>query len=256
MNEIFVVKVGTDSLATKRGVNKYNIGNITSGINYLIKNNKRAILITSGAVASGKYLISKYNKNVSIKNNIRYKQLCAGIGQRFLLNEYQNYFDKYNILTTQLLIDNFDLENKEGRQTIKENIYDALNSDIVPIINYNDATSKYALMYSDNDKLAYDITELINASNLIILTNVDGLYDKFPNGNLIKFVNEYKKELFDCVNGTSTNGSGGMKSKLEIGFKMLEKNIPMYLSNVKYVKSLFKSILENKDFIGTLFKKN
>ena len=130
-----------------------------------------------------------------------------------------------------------------------------LNLNIVPIVNENDVLSSEELVFSDNDQLACRLSAMVKASKLVILTNVDGLYDKHPNKKGAKLISEIKniKQAFKYVsNKKSRLGKGGMESKLKAAQSVVPKGIKMQIINGLKKGVVLKSVLENKG--GTLFK--
>jgi glutamate 5-kinase len=158
------------------------------------------------------------------------KQAFAAIGQSELMNVYEQEFSKYHHKVAQILMTRDVISNPERRENVANTLNTLLSWKIVPIINANDSVSIEHLDFDENDTLSATAARLCNADLLVILTDVDGLYDKNPavhkDAKLLPLVN---KITYDMVNSAKEKGSemskGGMLTKLEAASIALEDNI-------------------------------
>ncbi|MDD3302658.1 MAG: glutamate 5-kinase [Candidatus Gracilibacteria bacterium] len=256
-NKTYVIKIGSNVLIGENGINEKVIENITKQVNILKNSNINVLIVSSGAVALGK----KKMKINEIKGLTKTEcgQIFSSVGQASLMEIYTKYFDNYKINISQALLTRKDFSEKTNYNSIKKVLFTSLNLGIIPIINENDVLSEEELDFSDNDELGALIAAMIGAEKLIILSNIDGLYDEYPNGKLIKKVEKIDKSILSMVyKDKSSMGKGGMESKLKIAKMMLDLGIKMYIANGnkentieqistgKNPGTLFEGIIENK----------
>jgi glutamate 5-kinase len=134
------------------------------------------ILVSSGAVASGRSLISVSEKS----DAVAVRQLLASIGQVKLINTYSHLFEKFSILCSQVLVTKEDFRDRLHYLNMRNCLEILLQHQVIPVINENDVVSVTELMFTDNDELAGLIASMLNAQALIVLTNVDGIYTGDP----------------------------------------------------------------------------
>lgn len=222
-----VIKVGTSSLCYKTG--NLNIRRVQQLIEVMsdLKNEGRDIIfVTSGAVGIGvgRAGLSKRPKDMPTK------QACAAIGQCELMNIYDREFMKYNHTVAQLLVTRDVISNKERRENAFNTLHRLLEMGAVPIINANDTVSIEQLDFDENDTLSAIMAGLCEADLLVILTDVDGLYDKNPALPDAKFIPLVTKVTDEMIASASEKGSelasGGMITKLEAAVIAGENNIP------------------------------
>lgn len=221
-----VIKVGTNVLRGDDGqVSLPRIYSFIEDMSKLVKAGKEVIFITSGAVGLGK-------KKLGLDNTagMALKQACAAIGQSKLMSIYENGFDAYGIIAAQILLTEDDFSIRSRYLSLRMTFNKLLDLKVVPVINQNDTVSTIELLetlnerkeiacFSDNDKLSALVASELDADLLIILSDIEGLYDSNPkvnpNAKLIKEVDEVTDEVMALANGTSDGGRGGMKTKLE-----------------------------------------
>jgi glutamate 5-kinase len=216
INKIWIVKIGS-ALLTKGGVeiDKTIIRLLASQIKYLTQQNIGVILVSSGAIASGMSAIDLKNRPTEIHK----LQALASIGQMDLVRSYQEIFKELNLQTSQILLTNDNLVNKERYDNIYHTIKELINFGVVPIVNENDTVSTDEIKFGDNDNLAALLSNLIKADKLVILTDQNGLYDKnpakFDDAKLITEISKTDERLekFATDEGSSV-GTGGMLSKV------------------------------------------
>lgn len=248
-----VIKVGSNVLAqTDTGLDVSSIDQLTRQISTLNKLGVEIILVSSGAVAAGRSLITPPNKTDEISK----RQLFAAVGQIKLINIYADQFAKQSCLCAQVLVTKDDFRDREHYMNMKNCITVLLQNKVIPILNENDVISVTELMFTDNDELAGLVSSMVDADKLIILSNVNGIYNgppKLATSKLIPVI-EYGDTNFENFITTekSNFGRGGMLTKCSMANKVASLGIPVQIANGK-VKDVLLDILDEKP-IGTLFK--
>jgi glutamate 5-kinase len=218
-----------------------------------LKNAGRDIVfVTSGAVAIGRGIMN--TDSVAIPA----KQACAAIGQGELMNLYKQEFGKYNHKVAQILMTRDVIANPERRENVANTLSALLEWGVVPIINANDTVSIDELDFDENDTLSAIAAKLCGADLLVILTDVDGLYDKNPStdtdAKLLPLVNKITAEM---LAGAGEKGSamskGGMLTKLEAASIALGDNIDTVIINGENPEILYD--LFDGGAVCTLFTK-
>ena len=236
-----VIKVGTSSLTYETGkINIRQIELLSQVISDLCHSGCQVALVTSGAISVG---MSKLGFNERPKTT-REKQAASAVGQSELMSLYGKFFAEYGKDVAQLLLTKNILDNEERR----ENAINAFNTlfewGVVPIINENDVISTAEIKFGDNDTLSDVVAELIEADVLIILSDIDGLYDKNPATNpdavLVPEVYEITDEVMASAGGEGTNrGTGGMVTKLIAAKHAMAAGIEMVIANGKNPKIIY-----------------
>jgi len=227
-----VIKVGSNVLTQANGLpDNDRIANLVSQIAAIHASGKEVILVSSGAVASGRSLITLPEK----VNPIATRQLLASIGQVKLINTYSQLLEAYNILCSQVLVTKEDFRDKTHYLNMKNCLDILLQHKVLPIVNENDVVSVTELMFTDNDELAGLIASMLNAQALIILTNVDGIYDGDPKLPASKLIEEITHEGIDFSAFVSIEksqfGRGGMITKSTMAQKVAQLGINVHIAN-------------------------
>ena len=228
-----VVKIGTSlSWDAKKGLNPVNLKKIVSDIVTLKKQGLDVVLVTSGAIGAGMLRLGMNARPASIPQ----KQATAAVGQVYLMDLYESLFSKQGLDVAQLLLTREDtntgsLRRKNARNTLLE----LLKMNVVPIINENDTVVVEEIKFGDNDRLGALVANLVDAELLIILTDVDGLYDQDPRKNKkakrICHVTRITRELEKMAGGVgSLAGTGGMVTKLQAGKLILNRGRHMVIA--------------------------
>jgi len=218
-----IVKIGSNVFTNSDGLPDIErIGNIVKQIAAIKKQGKEVILVSSGAVASGRSLI-----NVSEKYDaIATRQLLASIGQVKLINTYSNLFEKFGILCSQVLVTKEDFRDRMHYLNMKTCLELLLQHDVVSVTE---------LMFTDNDELAGLIASMLNAQALIILTNVDGIYNgdpKLASSEVIDKINGKTLDFSSFISpGKSQFGRGGMITKSTMAQKVAALGIAVHIAN-------------------------
>jgi glutamate 5-kinase len=209
-----VIKLGSSTIVDKLGKFKKKwLLSLIKDIKKLKKNKQDVVIVSSGAIALGQSYLKIKNKKVKIEMS----QAVAAVGQIHLINEFQKLFKKNKIKIGQILITPDDTEQRRRALNARRTFENLFKLGAVPVVNENDTTATTEIKYGDNDRLAARVAQIIGADLLIILSDVDGLYETVSNKkSLIKKVELVDKKIFNLVNKKiNTYGSGGMSTKLE-----------------------------------------
>ncbi len=225
-----VIKVGSALVAPEgKGCSGKYLLAIARFITQCHQADKEVILVSSGSVAAGRQFIHHGSPNPSIVT----KQAMASIGQMKMMANWQRFFDAP---CSQLLITHGDLRDRQRYINIKNTLRILLENHILPIVNENDTVATDELKVGDNDNLAALVALVCEADCLIILSDIDGLFDKDPRTNsdatLIPEITEITEEIY-AMAGCTTNiiATGGMKTKIQAAEKAIENGIDTYIVN-------------------------
>ena len=249
-----VIKVGTAVLTQGEELALERMKNLVNLISTL-KNDKNleVILVSSGAVGAG-YTELKLDKTV-----LANKQTLAAIGQPKLMKTYQEMFQEFGITVAQMLFIADDFDSRKRSKNAKNVMEILLQNKVIPIINENDVIATEELI-GDNDQLAAYITHYFKADMLVILTDIDGYYDKnpreFSDAKIQKIINEISQDELDKKpSANSKFATGGIVTKLKAADFLMQKNIPMYLTSGFDLTNAYDFLVDNNHKSGTIFKK-
>lgn len=244
--EKIVVKVGTSVLAGKNGrLNLAQVENIARQIGWLIKQGKKCVLVTSGAIAAGVERLGLKSRPRAMAS----LQAAASVGQSILMKHYDSYFAKLGIPVGQILLTQHDMVYRSSFLNARNTFNRLLELGVLPVVNENDATAVEEIRYGDNDALSAMVACSIGADLLIILTDTDGFFD--GEGKLIREVKEITPSLYEQAGGAgSAFSSGGMVTKLEAALMTSAAGIGMVIANGSK-KDILKEVIEGKE--GTFF---
>ena len=255
-----VVKVGTNVLRSDDGhISLPRVFSFIENMAALVKQGKEVILITSGAVGMGKKRLG-----LESTEGMAMKQACAAIGQGKLMSVYENGFDAYGLVAAQILLTEDDFSIRQRYLSLRTTLNKLLELGTIPIINQNDTVSTLEISqryenklvcFSDNDKLSALVASELDADLLIILSDIEGLYDANPKENpdakLIKEVPEVTDEILSLAQGVSSGGRGGMSTKLEAARLVTRFGGKVLIANGK-IPYVIKKIFDGED-LGTMF---
>ena len=252
-----VIKIGTSSLILANGqIILKNMDDLAFSLSSLRNEGYDIILVTSGAIGVGLNVLGMDKR----PSEIAQQQALASIGQVELMSLYNHIFARYQQKVSQLLLTNDVIEYPESRQNASMSLQAILSMGIIPIINENDAVSvdemDHKTKFGDNDRLGAIVTNLADADLLIMLSDIDGLYDKNPNifddAKLIDTVSEITDELMKVAGGAGSRfGTGGMTSKLEAAKLIFDNDKQMVLTNGARIREI-RDIISGKKK-GTYF---
>ena len=216
-SKIIVIKIGSSLLIDKdKKIRKKWLYDFSKDIRDLLSQNKKIIIVSSGAIAMGCKKLNLNKKNLKLDKS----QAVASIGQIELMNLFSEIFIKSKINISQILLTLEDTEQRRRALNAKRTFENLFQLNFVPIVNENDSIATSEIKYGDNDRLASRVAQISNADSLILLSDVDGLYNKNPKINksakLIKEVKNINTDIEQiATNHTSEYGTGGMKTKID-----------------------------------------
>ena len=248
-----VIKVGSNVLSDDHGaVNREVLHNIVEQASDLMKKNKQVIMVSSGAGICGVGAINKWSR----RGDMNYKQALCAIGQVELMMAYKEYFADYDIHVGQILLTSGDFKEPHRTLNIRNALFTLVDEGVVPVINENDSVSVDEIKIGDNDTLSAHTANLWNADLLIILSDIDGVYDKDPknrqDAKLIEEVADIDQLLKTIdIGEKSSFGTGGIATKIEAARLVNKYGIPMILLNGKKPDIIKKAL--NQEETGTVF---
>jgi glutamate 5-kinase len=247
-----VIKIGSNVLTQANGLLDFSrMAHLTGQLANLRREGIEIILVSSGAVASGRGAVQLTEKADAVAR----RQIWAAVGQVKLMQSYNELFALHQTVCSQVLVTKEDFRDRLHYINIKNCFSALLQHNILPIVNENDVVSVTELMFTDNDELAGLIAAMIDADALLILTNVDGIYNGNPalatsqvireiepDADLAKYINTQKSDF----------GRGGMLTKANIARKVAKLGIAVHLANGKKDDILLSLLHEETE--GTFFK--
>ncbi len=248
-----VIKVGSHVLTENGSVAKVRMLALVELIVALKGADYEVILVSSGAVAAG------YTKLPLDRNSVANRQALAAIGQPLLLKMYQEKFAQFDILCSQVLFSADVFDSRKHVKHAKVAIDTLLENRVVPIINENDTVSIEELVFGDNDRLSAHVAHYFDASLLVILSDIDALYDKDPNryddAKRRAVVSEISEEELSAEHSPNNEfATGGIVTKLQSADFLMKQGREMYLASGFDLSDVRAFLIENKHLGGTLFK--
>lgn len=245
-----VIKIGSSSLTDPKGrLDVSNLRKIVSEAAELVKQKKKVIIVTSGAVVSGAEKLG-----IGKPKTIPEKQAAAAVGQSRLMRQYEKAFEEFDITVAQVLLTRDAISDRERYLNARNTLNTLLSEKVVPIINENDTVAIEEIKIGDNDNLAALAASLIGADMLVLLTDVDAFY--MPNEEGIPTpvyeIKEISREVENAAGHPSSQlGTGGMITKIQAAKVCSNAGIYMAIVNSRK-KGLLSKIL-NGEKVGTLF---
>ena len=251
-----VVKVGSNVLTKANGkLDITRMSAIVDQIVWLREHDYEVILVSSGSMASGRDELKIDHKLDSVSQ----RQLFSAIGQVKLVGLYYDLFREYGVHIGQVLTmkESFSTRGEYLNQRACMNVM--LENGVLPVVNENDTTSVTELMFTDNDELAGLVASMMAADTLVILTNVDGIYNGNPadrNTRVIPMVN-YDRDLSEYIQTSKSNfGRGGMITKVNIARKVADEGIKVIIANGKTDNILPDLVEKSQETMHTEFRPN
>ncbi len=249
-----VIKIGTSTLSKAGAIDIRYIQDTAAQIANLLKESRQVVIVTSGAIGMG---AGQLNITDGI-SDMKMRQACAAIGQPLLMAEYRKAFLKFGVKTAQVLLTADVLNNRKTYLNLRNSIETLLDLNIIPILNENDSvsTDEIGTAFGDNDRLSALVSSKIDADLLIILSDIDALYDKdprkFPDAKPVPIVYEITEQIVKSAGGKGSRyAAGGMKTKLDAAKIASNAGCKMVLADGK-AKNVITSIIAGED-IGTVF---
>lgn len=212
------------------------------------------LLVSSGAVASGKKIVACPKRN----DPVSCRQLWASVGQVKLIQRYSELFARHQMLCSQVLVTKEDFRDRQHFLNIRNCLHTLLEHNIIPIINENDVVSVTELMFTDNDELASLITSMMDTEAMIILSNVDGIYNGDPtleSSEVIPVIDDEGINVVKYISTSKSNfGRGGMITKFSMAKKVADSGTPVHLANGSRENVLVDIVQNNPNLVHTFFK--
>lgn len=251
-----VVKIGTSSLTYENGkINLHRMDMLCRVLTDLRNRGTEVLLVTSGAIGVGYGRMGLSERPTDTTK----RQALAAIGQCDLMYMYDRTFGDYGQVAAQVLLTKDVTDDPHSRVNVQNTLRELLEMGVIPVINENDTVETAELEgehFGDNDMLSAIVADIVRADALLILTDIDGLYDSDPRENpaaeVIPFVREITEEIEALAGGVgSQRGTGGMITKLRAAKYATKRGIVCHLLNSSQVKSLYR-LLQGEN-VGTKF---
>lgn len=253
-----VVKVGTSTLTNEMGKsNLCSFDRLACVLSDIQNMGYEVILVSSGAIAIGTNKLNMKER----PSSMRMKQATAAVGQCSMMFLYDKFFNDYDKTIAQILLNAEDMEQEEKKENLINTFNALLEMDIIPIVNENDSVSYTEIesedrLFGDNDMLSAVVAVLCRAKQLVILSDINGLYDAdprlYPNAKLISRIEKIDETVYALAGGVgSRRGTGGMKTKLRAATLASAQGIDTVITNGKSPEALYEIVKGNK--VGTLF---
>ena len=216
-SKIIVIKIGSSLLIDdKKKIRKKWLTDFSKDIQGLIKQNKKVIIVSSGAIAMGCKKLNLSKKNLKLDKS----QAVASVGQIELMNLFSETFIKSKINISQILLTLEDTEQRRRALNAKRTFDNLFKLGFVPIVNENDSIATSEIKYGDNDRLASRVAQIASADCLVLLSDVNGLYTQNPkiykNAKLYKEITDIDENIENnSTKSIGEHGTGGMKTKID-----------------------------------------
>jgi glutamate 5-kinase len=249
-----VIKVGSSTLTGNAGENldPLAIDHLVDVVATLKAAGKEVIIVSSGAIAAGLSSLGLASR----PSDLTLQQAAASVGQGLLMASYTKSFNRFRITTSQLLITIDDINRPSHVENIKGVLESLIKLGVVPIINENDTVGTEEIRFGDNDGLAALVTTLIGADLLVLVTDIDGLYDADPSKpgakqiNTVSDIASLDQSTFGGAGGAGV-GSGGMVTKVQAAKVVTAAGIGMLLTKLPDLSAGLKG-----EKVGTYFIPN
>lgn len=251
-----VVKVGTSTITHHNGtINLLIVEKLVRALSDLKNEDKNVVLVTSGAIGVGCSRMGLTKKPESLPE----KQALAAIGQVNLMHVYSRLFSEYGQIASQILLTKDVIEDEERKQNAINTFNTLFRYGSIPIVNENDTVATEEIEFGDNDTLSAVVAVLVKADLLILLSDINGLYDKnpkhHPDAKLIPVVYGITRQIEqNCQNTDNSFGTGGMITKLAAARICNSHGIPMVIANGDNPYNICRIL--NGEPVGTIFVPN
>jgi glutamate 5-kinase len=247
-----VVKIGSSSISGSGGIDRQRLGNLVEQLAGLRRRGLELVVVTSGAVAAGVARLGQRERPKAIPQ----RQAAAAVGQIALMAAYEELFRKLDMPVAQILLTHEDLASRQRYINAKQTLQTLLQAGVVPIANENDTVAIEELNFGDNDNLSALVATLADADLLVILSDVEGLFDKDPrehaDAKLVPLVQAEKSDLsLEVSSVTGPLGRGGMAAKLSAARKASAAGIATIITDSARPQVL-AAIIDPAVPVGTL----
>ena len=248
-----VVKVGTSTLLYPNGkINLYRIEHLARELSDLASQGREVILVTSGAIGAGMVRMGLSERPDSMQE----KQALASVGQVLLMHLYDKFFTEYGQVAGQVLLTKENFSNHNQYINARNTLMAMLKSGIIPVINENDAVTVAEVKIGDNDTLSATVAAIVDADVLIILSDIDGVYDAnpqtHPEAKLLSEIKEITSGVEAMAGGAgSAVGTGGMATKIEAAKIATAAGVTMFIASGGE-NGMLGRIIAGED-VGTVF---
>ena len=245
-----VVKVGTSTVTQDSGrLNLRNLDLLARTLSDLNGMGHEVILVSSGAIGVGTVKLRLPER----PTQLRMKQAAAAVGQCMIMHIYDKFFSEYNRVVAQILLSGEDVDSPVRAGHLRNTFQSLLEVGVIPVVNENDSVSSAEIetgkckVLGDNDTLSAMVARLVGADLLVLLSDIDGLYDsdphKNPDAHLIPQVTEITDDLRRMAGGAGTwRGTGGMATKLNAAQLAMEAGVEMVIANGSRIEELYEIV--------------
>ena len=247
-----VIKIGSQILSSTEGIEESRLRALVRELAALHDQKKEIVVVSSGAVAAGMTRLGRKERPKTIPE----KQALAAVGQIKLMALYERHFSRFDKSVAQVLLTHEDLANRQRYINAKHTFQMLLDSAIVPIVNENDTVAVEEMKFGDNDHLSALVATLLDADLLVILSDVEGVYDRdprvFADAQLIPLIDDVKKAK-SAINGLSQSalGTGGIVTKVAAGEEAAVAGIPTIITSGLNARAV-ERVFDVEQEVGTL----
>ena len=247
-----VIKIGSQILFSSAGIEEGRLKGLVRDLAMLHDQGKEPVVVSSGAIAAGMTRLGRKQRPRTIPE----KQALAAVGQIKLMALYERSFSRFEKSVAQVLLTHEDLANRQRYINAKHTFQMLLKSGIIPIVNENDTVAVEEVKFGDNDHLSALVATLLGADLLVILSDVEGVYDCDPrmhkDARFIPLVQDIRKIKENVVGGSrSTFGTGGIATKIGAAEEAAAAGIPTIITSGLRAGSI-RRVFEPQEEIGTL----
>ncbi len=253
MKPITVIKIGSQTLLNKEGrLDLAFLDDIARQLAIAVKDGLTPIIVSSGAIACGRAVMS----DAEMESTLADRQALAAVGQTQLAHHWQIALDAHGLRAAQILLTNDDFKNRLRYVNITSTLRGLFDHNVIPVVNENDTVAVEELTLGDNDRLSAMLAGQLHAQQLLILTDIDGVYDKDPRKHndavLLKEINDIDQSTVEQYGGSAQSagvGRGGMRSKLEAARIAAEAGVPTRIVAGRQ-KDILVSVIKGEE-LGT-----
>jgi glutamate 5-kinase len=248
-----VIKVGSSTLTdASGGIDRDYVASLVTQIAQLVKAGGQVVLVSSGAIAAGVSRLALPERPTDMPG----LQAAASVGQVALAQTYASLFAEHDLAIGQVLLTRHDTGHRESFLHARDTFERLLSLGAVPVVNENDTVAVDEIRFGDNDSLAALVATMVNANLVLLLSDIEGLYDADPRlsaeANLLEQVDELTEDLIAAAGGSGSDvGSGGMATKLEAANMLMKAGVPMVICDGRRESVILDAVAGHS--VGTLF---